>query len=66
MNDSPRNSAGVIILLTLLLSIGYAVLGHHIWDRHRGKTFRVSFRTRDKALGMSGCLRLIRSFTPNE
>jgi DMSO/TMAO reductase YedYZ heme-binding membrane subunit len=30
MNESSRNSAGVIILVTLLLSIGYAVLRYHI------------------------------------
>jgi hypothetical protein len=30
LTDSSRNSAGVIILVTLLLSIGYAVLRYHI------------------------------------
>jgi DMSO/TMAO reductase YedYZ heme-binding membrane subunit len=30
MNESSRNSAGVIILVTLLLSIAYAVLRYHI------------------------------------
>jgi DMSO/TMAO reductase YedYZ heme-binding membrane subunit len=30
MNESTRNSAGVIILVTLLLSIAYAVLRYHI------------------------------------
>ena len=61
MNESTRNSAGAIILVTLLLSIAYAVLRYHILGPVPWKDF--PFFILNKGLSLAAFVLLILNFS---